>query len=515
MMDTAPKTIVIVGGGTAGWLTAAYLVKVTGQLYPLRVILVEAADIGVIGVGEATIPTLRRTLQDIGVPEDEFLAGVNGGFKQAIRFQNWLYDPAHSPTYFYHPFHKASVTNIYAAAHYLGLCPDAASDVYGRFSTPQVMACDAYKAPLSLEGEDKAKLTYAYHMDAVLFGQFLRQRFEGKGVERIEGKVCGVSFHEGGDIRAVILEDAQQIEADLFIDCSGFRGLLINQQLSVPFRSFQEWLPCDKAVAVSVPYREGEAIRPYTVATAQKAGWIWDINLASRRGVGHVYSSAHQSAAEAEAALLAYVQDPDNRLGLQFRHIGMRVGRCERLWERNCVAIGLAGGFIEPLESTGIFLIEMGIRLLLDNWPMEGEVEHRRRHYNALMHRHYDEVLFFVLMHYVTSQRRDSAFWRDITRERPLPLGLGEMLALWRHKLPSVYDTSPLTAPVFGYESYIAILAGMGFFRGMRSNHAINNRQALASHLSHSQEEFKHAVGALAGHAEYLMAARARVVGKA
>ena len=336
-------------------MTAAYLARITMKLYPFSVTLVEAADIGVIGVGEATIPTLWKTLKDLEIDEDDFLAGVNGGFKQAIRFQDWLHDPAEKPTYFYHPFHKADVKDIYAAAHYLGMRPDAPPDVYGRFATPQVMACDANKAPLRLDGTDKEHLTYAYHMDAILSGQFLRRKVEGREVTRIEGKVAAVRRQANGDLAALELEDGRVVEGDFFIDCSGFRGLLVNQTLGVPFTSFKEWLPCDKAVAVSVPYREGETVKPYTLSTAQKAGWIWDINLSSRRGVGHVYSSAHQSAGDAEAALLAYAKDPDNQLGLNFRHIDMRVGRGDRLWERNCVAIGLAGGFIEPLEWTRAF----------------------------------------------------------------------------------------------------------------------------------------------------------------
>lgn len=505
----APRRIVIVGGGTSGWLTAAYISRTVGKIYPLEITLIEASDIGVIGVGEATVPTLVKTLKDIDIAEDEFLRAVNGGFKQAIRFQNWVHDPAQQSTHFYHPFHKMPVTDIQAAAHFLYYFPDAAPEIYARYATPQALACDANRSPRHRGGRAgylDGGLGYAYHMDAVLFGQFLRGKLEGGEVRRVEGKVVTVDFHENGNLQAVRLADGQSIEGDLFIDCSGFRGLLINQFLKVPFKSFADWLPCDKAIAVSVPYREHETVKSYTVATAQKAGWIWDINLASRRGVGHVYSSAHMDAAEAERALLDHVDDPENRQGLELRPISMRVGRNQCLWEKNCVAIGLSGGFIEPLESTGIFLVEKGIRHLLDNWPVGGDVSSRRYRYNKLMHDQYDEILFFVLMHYVTSRRRDSLFWREITRDRELPVGLGEMLALWRERLPSMTDVAFMTTSIFGYESYIAILAGMGFFRGMPSLVAKDDKDALLAYLRKQQAAYRQQVAALPGHMEYLQA---------
>lgn len=501
---TEPRSVLIVGGGTSGWLTAAYLAVTVGHTRGVTITLVESSDIGVIGVGEATIPTLRRTIAYLGIPEHEFLRGVNGAFKQAIRFQNWAADPAAGNTHFYHPFHQGEEADHQAAMHYLSTMTSYAPEAYSRMATPQTLACDANKAPCRV-GEEQGALTYAYHMDAILFGRFLRQRFEGKGVRRVEGEIRHVERAENGDIAAVTLASGEQLTADLFIDCSGFKGLLINQALQVPFRSFTDWLPCDKALAISVPYRPGERIRPYTVSTAQKAGWIWDINLASRRGVGYVYSSAHTSTDEAERTLRTYLGPswPDAAV---VRPISMRVGRGEAFWSRNCVAIGLAGGFVEPLESTGIYLVEQGVRCLVDHWPVNGRSEALCWGYNRLMKAAYDEVVQFVLMHYVTSGRRDSAFWQDITARRDLPGDLDRILEVWRHKLPTFHDVRAMNGKVFGYESYLAILSGMGWFRQLPSPYVKADAASLKRHLSTRLAEFQRQVDALPSHEAYLAA---------
>lgn len=506
--------VVIVGGGTSGWMTAAYLASTIGRVQHLEIVLVESADIGVIGVGEATIPTLVSMLKDIDVSEEEFLVGVNGAFKQAIRFQNWRTDPDVSPSYFYHPFHKGRKSDLHAALQYLSLNPDYPGHAFAQFSSPQTMACDANLSPKGLAASaagEGADFPYAYHMDAVLFGQFLRAKFEGRRVRRIEGLVTGAQLRGDGAIDAIVLRGGEKIQGDLFIDCSGFRGLLINQHLNVPFESFSRWLPCDRAVAVSAPYAEGERIRPYTLATAQKAGWIWDINLASRRGVGHVYSSSHQSEDEAGRTVLSYIGGDDSRLEL--RHIKMRVGCNQKLWEKNCVAIGLSGGFIEPLESTGIYLTEMGVRHLIDNWPVGGDADVPRRHaYNKRMRHIYDEILRFVLMHYVTSERRDSVFWRDITSLPELPSGLAEMLQLCRYKYPTPYDVTPMEGSIFGHESYIAILAGMRYFKGVSQPLVRSDVKGLGTHLRARVDEYKHLVDTLPSHEAYLKSVREMAV---
>lgn len=493
-MQQEPRSVLVVGGGTAGWLAASYLAATVGKTRGVTITLVESPDIGVIGVGEATIPTLRRTISELGIPEDEFLKGVNGAVKQAIRFQDWARDPAQGRTHFYHPFHKASEADIHAATQYLYFNPDAPLDAYASLATAQTLACESNKAPHA--DDSKQGFIYAYHIDAILFGRFLRSRFEGKGVTRVEGEVRQVSRGADGDIEAVILGSGQRLEADLYVDCSGFRGLLINGALEVPFQSFRDWLPCDRAVAISVPYLPGERIRPYTVSTAQKAGWIWDINLASRRGVGHVFSTAHMSDDQAVEGLRAYLGRSWPQGG-EPRFIQMRVGRNQRLWERNCVAIGLAGGFVEPLESTGIYLIESGVRYLIDYWPTSGPSEAARWGYNRLMADAYDEVVQFVLMHYVTSGRRDSDFWRDITRPRPLPGDLHLHLEAWRHKYPSLYDAKSMSGSVFGYESYIAILAGMGWFKGIPSPFVMPDEAGLRRHLLQRRLALEAQVGSL------------------
>lgn len=236
------RSVLIVGGGTAGWLTAAFLASTVGRTRGVDITLVETPDIGIIGVGEATIPTLPRMLRDLGIREEDFLKAVNGGFKQAIRFQNWLYDPAEKESYFYHPFHKAREADVHAASQYLHLHPEAGPESFARLASAQTMACDLNKAPMPAPG-DPGGLLYAYHMDAALFGRFLRGRFEGRAVKRIEGHVQGADLDSNGNIKEVVLRDGTRLRADLFIDCSGFRGLLVNQQLGVEFESFSDWLP--------------------------------------------------------------------------------------------------------------------------------------------------------------------------------------------------------------------------------------------------------------------------------
>jgi tryptophan 7-halogenase len=500
-----PMQIVIVGGGSAGWMTAGLLANIVGRTRKIAITLVEADDIGIIGVGEATIPTMVSVIRDMGISEDEFLANVNGAFKQAIRFQNWLYDPEERSSYYYHPFHKMAEGDIFATSQHLNFNPELGPESFGRIATPQVMACDANKAPGPLAGAAQSGLTYAYHMDAVLFGQFLRRRFENNPVLRIVGHVEGAERNESnGDIRTIVLRGGAKVEGDLFIDCSGFRGLLINQQLAVPFQSFSRWLPCDRALAVSVPYRQGERVKPYTQATAQKHGWIWDINLANRRGVGHVYSSAFCGKEEAESHLKAYL-GASWREDSEVREIPIRVGRGERLWENNCIAIGLSGGFIEPLESTGIYLIEMGIRYLIDHWPSKGITPAHRYSYNKMMHDAYDEVLQFVFMHYYTSQRRDTDFWRSFPdRLDTLPGDLGNKLSLWRHKYPSAYDARAMPGKVFGFESMIGILSGMKWFDDVQSPYVVADRQGLMKHLRWRLAEFERQVSTLPSHEQYL-----------
>jgi tryptophan 7-halogenase len=504
-ISSKPKNVVIVGGGSAGWMTAGLLSSIVARTRNISITLVESDDVGIIGVGEATIPTMTSVIRDMGITEDEFLRNVNGAFKQAIRFQNWLYDPDVMPSYYYHPFHKMPEGDIFAAGQHVNFNPDLGPESFGRLATPQIMACDANKAPGPLSGAAHGGMTYAYHMDAVLFGQFLRKRFENNPVKRVSGHVVGaVRNEQNGDIQSVVLRDGSRIEGDIFIDCSGFRGLLINQHLEVPFESFSRWLPCDRALAISVPYLPNERIRPYTVATAQKHGWVWDINLANRRGVGHVYSSEYCNKEEAERILRSYL-GPSWPAAADVREIAIRVGRNKTLWERNCISIGLSGGFIEPLESTGIYLIEMGIRYLIDHWPGDDITPHHRISYNRMMHDAYDEVLQFVFMHYYTSQRQDTEFWRSFSsRIESLPGDLYNKLCLWRHKYPSSYDARAMPGKIFGFESMIAILSGMRWFGDVQSPYVVADRQGLLKHLRWRLAEFEQQVAALPSHELYL-----------
>lgn len=499
------KKIVIVGGGTSGWMTASMLYNSVGQSCDLDILLIESPDFGVIGVGEATTPSIVTTIKSLGIEEDDFLKNVNGAFKQAIRFEGWLHDPSEKSSYFYHPFHKGADADILAAAQFLRFNPLAGPESYARLASPQIMACDANKAPGPLHNASSGGFAYAYHMDAVLFARLLRGRFEGGGrVKRIEGSVVGVTRDGEGNIESVVMKGGEKITGDFFIDCSGFRGLLINEQLGVPFSSFSRWLPCDRALAVSVPYCQGERIKPYTIASAQQHGWIWDINLSSRRGVGYVYCSDYADRGSAEAVLRSYLGKSCSSQE-NVREIKIRTGRCDSFWHKNCVAIGLSGGFIEPLESTGIYLAEVGIRYLIDHWPVKEITPYHGLGYTALMKDAYDSILEFIFMHYYTSQRSDSDFWRDFSARRD---GLSEVflnkLDLWKSKYPSAYDTRMTPTGIFSSENFMAVLSGMGWTQGVLSPYVVADDVGLRKYLKSRLYAYEKQVSGYPSHEEYL-----------
>ena len=314
--------------------------------------------------------------------------------------------------------------------------------------SPKLMASPAYEAPIS----------YAYHLDATLLARLLRDTGVRNGVRHVIGTVEQVEVAESG-IEAVRLGDGTRYAADFFIDCSGFTSLLLGKALQVPFESFSDTLLCDRAVACQVEHEvAGGPLRSYTVATAQESGWTWDIDLQSRKGTGYVYSSAHCSDDEALATLDAY--NAGRKAIGEPRLLRMRVGRHVRSWEKNCLALGLASSFIEPLESTGIYLVEHALQLWLDYLPAKAGPSAGQACYNSLMADLYDELHEFILLHYVISQRRDTPFWRAYTEEVKLPDRLAALLALWREKLPGATDINRHLS-MFGAHNWFFILSGM------------------------------------------------------
>jgi tryptophan halogenase len=474
------RRVAILGGGTSGWMTAAALQRFMNRASPgrLQVTVVEGPD-GPIGVGEATIPTLRGMLSVLGCDEREFMRRTNATFKQAIKFVNWLHDPAKAPSHYFHLFQRPGVVEgMDYGQYWLALHPDAAPNVYAESVVFQAALCHASRAPKVADSQQyDGAASYAYHLDAILFGRYLRELALGMGARRVEARVVGTARDAQGGLRSLKLESGAEVEADLFVDCSGFQGYLINQVLEEPFESWREQLYCDRAVAMQVPFHPGQRINPFTTATAMSSGWIWEIHLRARRGIGYVYSSRFISDEDAERELRAYIGPAAN--GVPARKLEMRVGRSRRPWVRNCVAIGLAAGFLEPLESTGIYLTEMGIKLLFENFPEAGHSEVLADTYNRQMAGLYDETMRFIVLHYCLTQREDTPFWRANKNHPAVPALLQEQLALWKYRLPCLFDDRG-GLQFFGHGSQLYILAGMKFpfLSGTATRHFVDPAQA-------------------------------------
>ncbi|MCV2350519.1 tryptophan halogenase family protein [Paucibacter sp. Y2R2-4] len=458
------RSILIVGGGTAGWLAAAYLQRVLGSNpeLPLQIRLVESLEIGSIGVGEATVPTLLTTLQTIGIPESALFTQADATLKNGIRFNGWKHGGSASADHFDHPFdHPIQLAGHSTMLHWMNLRQRGLTEqAFDEAGVVQTALFETNQSPKFLNSPDyQAPITYAYHLDAIKLAALLRKVASERGVQHSYGEVTEVEVGEEG-IQAVRLKDGQRLTADLYIDCTGFAGLLIGKALNAPWVSYADSLLCDRAVACPIAHRDAQQpLRSYTTATARGAGWTWEIDLQSRTGTGYVYSSAHCSDDEALATLR---QMHGSAIPMaEPRLLKMRIGHRARMWEKNCLALGLAGGFIEPLESTGIYLIERALQSFVDFLPATASAAQGRNKFNALMADLYDELRDFILLHYVISGRRDTPFWRDYTEEVVIPPSLQELLDLWDEKLPHNTDIQRKQS-LFVAGNYFYILAGMG-----------------------------------------------------
>jgi tryptophan halogenase len=419
------QNVVILGGGTSGWMTAAMLAKVLQG--KVAITLVESDEVGTVGVGEATIPPIRLFNKILEIDEDEFVRETMGSFKLGIEFVNWgrlgeRY--LHGFGDFGQQLWTVDFHQYWLKMWLAGRAPDLE-----RYSiTRMASRANRFRRPApDMPNSPLGQITYAFHFDASLYARYLGRYAQARGVRRIEGKVDHVQLHaHNGHVQSLQLKDGTRIEGDLFIDCSGFRGLLIEQALGTGFEDWSHWLPCDRAAAV--PSEALSEITPYTRSTAHRAGWQWRIPLQHRTGNGHVYCSQQVSDDEAVATLLDNLDAPalaEPRL-LRFK-AGMR-----RLqWNRNVVAVGLAGGFLEPLESTSIHLVQTAIGKLLTLFPAKGFAQPDIDEFNAQMAFEYTRIRDFIILHYHLNQRTDSPFW-TACREMDVPASLKHRMALWR-----------------------------------------------------------------------------------
>jgi len=447
--DNRIRRVVIVGGGTAGWMTAAALVDAVGR--GCEVVLVESEQIGIVGVGEATIPPIKLFNQKLGLDEAEFLRETGGTFKLGIEFVDWTRQ-GHR---YFHPFGKfgAEFDAVPLHHHWLKARKQGRADDLGEYSMAWAAARRGrFARPIRDARRVQSTFDYAYHFDAVMYGQYLRGKAEAHGAKRIEGKVVDVVLDgESGLIESVMLEDHQCIEADLFVDCSGFRGLLIEQTLKTGYTDWSHWLPCDRAVAVPCAHGD-DGLSPYTRSTAHRAGWQWRIPLQHRIGNGHVYCSKYVSDDEATQVLLDNLEG--EALG-EPRPLRFVTGRRKRFWNRNCIAIGLAAGFMEPLESTSIHLIQTGINRLLALFPERGGFELSAAEFNRLTTTEYERVRDFLILHYHANQRADSDFWRNCAA-----MGVPEEL---RYKIDHFKTYARIVAApleLFQNPSWLAVMMG-------------------------------------------------------
>lgn len=488
------QRVVVVGGGTSGWMAATALAK----LLPSRctVALIESEAIGIIGVGEATLPHIRAFNERLGIVEAEFMAATRATFKLGIEFRDW----GRVGDSYIHPFgtfgrgsgevqfHHYYTRLLWAGVplppieHYSMACSLARANRFGQPARdPQQIA---------------STFGYAYQFDAVAFAPYLRRIAEGLGVGRTEGKVVAMERDaQSGDVTALVLADGRRVEGDLFVDCSGFAALLIGQELAEPFEEWSRWLPADRAVAM--PCRTATAVTPYTSAIAMPSGWRWRIPLQHRTGNGYVFASDFLSEGAATDALLGAVEgtplaDP--------RVLRFKAGRRARSWVNNVVAVGLASGFLEPLESTSLYLVQQAITALIELFPEKRIAPVDRDEFNRLINMEYDRVRDFLILHYHATERDDSRFWTYV-RTMPIPDSLAEKMALFRRRGRVV----KYREGAFLDASWVSVYLGQRVVpTGADPRAAAPSTDSLVAGLERMRGEIAAAVGAMPAHAAFL-----------
>ncbi len=466
MTDQPISNIVIVGGGSAGWITAGLLASAYPRSGPgaVGVTVIESPDVKTIGVGEGTWPTMRATLRRIGLGEHDFLRACSASLKQGTRFCGWV--TGADDDVYYHPF---TAPAGYPGTGLLSWWRQQREPM--RFAdavTPQGRVCDRGLAPKQAATPEYAHLlNYVYHLDAGKYAELLKQHcIERLQVRHLVDHVTGIDGEPDQDIRALHTANSGALAGDLFIDCTGQAGLLLGRHYGVDLIGQDHILFNDRALAVQVPYaRPGSPVESQTNSTAQAAGWVWDIGLSSRRGIGYVYSSGHCDDARAEQTLRRYLArttsiDP---AAVEPRKLAFRPGYRARFWHRNCVAVGMSAGFIEPLEASALVMIELAAGMITDELPAtRATMDTVARRFNARFNERWERIIDFLKLHYLLSRRRDSDYWIDNRRAESVPERLAEAIELWRNRFPGPSDFARVDE-IFSAASYQYVLYGMGF----------------------------------------------------
>ena len=465
-MNNYVEQIIIVGGGTAGWLSAGLLAaEFKKNNSPIKVTLIESPDVSTIGVGEGTWPSMRATLRTIGISETDLVCECFASFKQGSKFVGWRTGAPND--FYYHPFSMPVGNSLRdSVAMWKTFLPHKR---YDEITNIQSRICEEGLAPKQLSTPEYAGvLNYGYHLDAGKFADLLKSHcINNLGVTYIRDHVIAINSADNGDVASLNTQHHGAISGDLFIDCSGTHCLLIGEHFNIPFIDARAYSMNDRALAVQVPYATADApVASATIATAHTTGWTWDIGLSSRRGIGYVYSSSHASDEQAGDSLVAYLRqsiDESVIRSLNFRTLSIKPGYREKFWHRNCVAVGMAAGFIEPLEASALALVELSVSMIRDELPQSAAaMDIVARRFNQVFSYRWQRIIEFLKLHYVLSEQRDSEYWQDAVNPAAIPDGLKELLELWRKRIP--YERDLLhTEEIFPAASYLYVLYGMGF----------------------------------------------------
>ncbi len=495
-MMHAISNIIIVGGGAAGWLTAAVIAAEHLSHLPdtVNVTLIESPEVNTIGVGEGTWPSMRSTLEKIGISEVEFVSCCDASFKQGSQFINWKSGQGER---YYHPFMTPQgygQANLHRAWQHLS--PDTS---FAETSCIQAAVCDASRAPKQTNTPQYAAVTnYGYHLDAAKFATLLARHSTTKlGVRHVVDHMTDIISAENGDIAEICTKQSGNIAGDLFIDCTGLKSLLLGKHFNIPFIKQDHILFNNTAMALQVPYLDEDSnIASTTLSTAQANGWIWDIGLPTRRGVGYTYSSHHCDDQQVQDTLIQYVAKSIGRPQaeqLSPRKISFSPGHREKFWHKNCVAVGMSSGFLEPLEASALAPIELSAEMISEELPTNRQqMEITAKRYNERFRYRWSRVIDFLKLHYVISERSDSDYWFDNRNSSSIPERLEEQLTLWRDQAPSRHDLMQ-NEEVFPSASYQYILYGMEFktqnFQLKRSDN-LNAAQQLFSEIKQKRSKY-------------------------
>ena len=502
MDDQQISRVTIVGGGTAGWLAASLLSRIyrrSDGTSALDISVIESPSIPSVGVGEATVPAMPRILRQLGISERDFFRRCNASFKLCVRFRNWNVDETGQPVEFLNLFDPDPQLAGHDLAGYFTRFGEgrngahAGRDFIDTYSAVPRLVAEC-KGPRQIGVEEfSTAVHYAYHLDAGLFAGLLKEIAQANGVHFIPDDLTDVELDDRGHVAALQLKEGGRHPVELVIDCTGFRSLVLQKALGEPFVPYDKFLLNDRALAVQIPHDDVRQLPPCTGSTALGAGWVWRVPLYNRIGTGYVFSSKFRTDEQAIDEFMTHLGP--TAAGAEPRVIPLRIGHARRSWVKNCIAIGLSSGFIEPLESTAIYSIEMAVRWLHSYFPDKSFDPALSDRYNSTINSFYDELRDFITLHFRLNNRTDSDYWIAAREEAEISDSLRENLAVWRHNLPTAYDLK--SDHLFNHAVYRLVLIAKGFYRGRQAANSMGLDENLWRGFMREQ---RHTPDAIADH---------------